>query len=140
MLYASRVLDLLLVWQRWLGVIAGVLLLEVVIIVLLRRRRAGTVAPRLLMGGTLALAISASLLFGYVTWQVHMLDPHIPFTRLPDGSIEYMPPPIVVLVTHGGPALILGAILVLLLEGAMLIRSLTSAATATPGPTGIPGR
>ncbi len=120
MSYALTVLDELYAWRTWLLVIAGVLLLDVLVLALLSRRYRASPFLRLLLVVTLALAVSAGVLAGLTEWQLRTI--HIPFPsiRLPDGTLTYLTPPLVVVLRYAVPVIIVGAALVLLFEGVVL--------------------
>jgi hypothetical protein len=84
------------------AVVGALLLLEAGVLALATRRRAG--APplaRLPLAATVAWAVGAFALSGYVWWQARVLSPNIPFHRLPDGGITYDKPVVVVVATNG---------------------------------------
>src|SRR5260221_1921190 len=120
MSYALTVLDELYAWRTWLLVIAGVLLLDVLVLALLSRRYRASPFLRLLLVVTVALAVSAGVLAGLTEWQLRTI--HIPFPsiRLPDGTLTYLTPPLVVVLRYAVPVIIVGAALVLLFEGVVL--------------------
>ena len=120
MFYAGRVLDELYAWRTLFAVIAAVLLLDVLVLALLSRRYRASPFLRLLLVVTLALAVSAGVLAGLTEWQLRTI--HIPFPsiRLPDGTLTYLTPPLVVVLRYAVPVIIVGAALVLLFEGVVL--------------------
>jgi hypothetical protein len=99
MSYALTVLDELYAWRTWLLVIAAVLLLDVLVLALLSRR------------------YRASL----TEWQIRTLPFPFPFIRLPDGGVQYVTPPLVVVLRYAVLVIIVGAALVLLFEGVVLL-------------------
>ena len=112
-------------------VIASVLLLEALALALLSRRSAAP-ALRTLLVVTLAVAVSAGLLAGYTEWQMRTLDPHIPFIRLSDNSIQYIQPLLgVSVVIRALPVIGLSAVVVLL-GGVALSRFLASGLRILP--------
>jgi hypothetical protein len=121
MFYGMRVFEQLQVWRTVFAVIAGALLLDVLVLALLSRRYRASPFLRLLLAVTLALAVSAGVLAGLTEWQIHTLDIFFPFIRLPDGTIHYLTPPVVGVIYQAVPALIIGAVLVLLLGGLELV-------------------
>ncbi len=120
MFYGMRVFEQLQVWRTVFAVIAGVLLLDVLVLALLSRRYRASPFLRLLLVVTLALAVSAGVLAGLTEWQLRTI--HIPFPsiRLPDGTLTYLTPPLVVVLRYAVPVIIVGAALVLLFEGVVL--------------------
>src|SRR5262249_8072306 len=126
MFYGFRLLEELHMSLVWLVGIAGVLLLEGIVLGLLSRRHSASRSLRILLLVTLLLAISAGLFAGYTAWQIRTLDPRLPFTRLPDGNIQFIRRVGASVVLHGLPVIMGGAALVLLRAGAMLAGSLAN--------------
>ena len=120
MFYGLRILDELYVWRRLFVVLAGLLLLNVLVLALLSRRPRAAPYLRLLLVVTLAVAVSAGVLAGLTEWQLRTLPFPFPFTRLPDGTIQYATPPVVVVLRYEVLGIIVGAAWVLLLEGVVL--------------------
>jgi hypothetical protein len=121
MSYALTVLDELYAWRTWLLVIAAVLLLDVLVLALLSRRYRASLFLRPLLVVTLALAVSAGVLAGLTEWQIRTLPFPFPFIRLPDGGVQYVTPPLVVVLRYAVLVIIVGAALVLLFEGVVLL-------------------
>jgi hypothetical protein len=120
MSYALTVLDELYAWRTSFAVIAAVLLLDVLVLALLSRRYRASLFLRPLLVVTLALAVSAGVLAGLTEWQLRTIHIPFPFIRLSDGGIQYVTPPVVVVLRYAVPVIIVGAALVLLFEGAVL--------------------
>jgi hypothetical protein len=114
-------LDQLYTWRTLFVVLAGVLLLNVLFLALLSRRYHASLFLRLLLVVTLALAVSAGVLAGLTEWQLRTLHIPFPFIRLPDGGIQYVTPPVVVVLRYAVLVIIVGAALVLLFEGVVLV-------------------
>jgi hypothetical protein len=121
MFYAGRVLGQLYAWRTLFAVIAAVLLLDVLVLALLSSRYRASLFLRPLLVVTLALAVSAGVLAGLTEWQLRTI--HIPFPsiRLPDGTLTYLTPPLVVVLRYAVLVIIVGAALVLLFEGVVLL-------------------
>ncbi len=121
MFYAGRVFEQLQVWRTVFAVIAGVLLLDVLVLALLSRRYRASPFLRPLLVVTLALAVSAGVLAGLTEWQLRTIHIPFPFIRLPDGGVQYVTPPLVIVLRYAVLVIIVGAALVLLFEGVLLL-------------------
>src|SRR5690349_3857842 len=100
MFYAGHVLDELYAWRTLFAVIAAVLLFDVLVLALLSRRYRASLFLRPLLVVTLALAVSAGVLAGLTEWQIRTLPFPFPFIRLPDGGVQYVTPPLVVVLRY----------------------------------------
>jgi hypothetical protein len=131
MFYYFRVIDELTTWQAQFELVAVLLLLEAGVLALTTRRAGAAPLVRVLLPVTMGWAIAALALAGYTWWQLQVLSPHIPFHRLPDGSIQY-DRPLAVDVTHTGGVILLVGTAALLSSGALLLLRavLTGASTA----------
>jgi hypothetical protein len=131
MVYFFRVSEMLTTFQTDFELAALLLLLEAGGLALASRRGGAAPLVRVLLPVTVGWAIAAVTLAGYTWWQRQVLPFHIPFHRLPDGSIQYDRPLAVDVAQIGGAVLLVGTVVLLSCGALLLLRTLlTGTSTA----------